>query len=96
MAGPSTSDFPGKVADFLDDLATKIRGLTVDRVASGVTWTAVGIVMATLVFLVVFWFLVGVFRAAGTLIGQELAYVIAGILLVILGVFFWSKRFPKD
>lgn len=97
MTEPSApSDLPSRIADFLEDLATRIRSLTVDRAANAVTWTAVGIVLAVLGFLIVFWALVAGFRALGTLIGQELAYAVVGIVLIIVGTVLWSLRFPKD
>jgi cytochrome c biogenesis protein CcdA len=97
MAEPSApSDLPARIAGLFDDLATRIRSLTVDRVANGVTWTAVGIVLATMAFLIVFWLLVAGFRALGTLIGQELAYAVVGGVLVIIGIVLWRLRFPKD
>ncbi len=95
MAEP-TNDLPTRIADLLEAIAAKIRGLTVERVATGVTWTAVGIVMATMAFLFVFWILIGFFRAFGELVGQEVAYAIAGVLLIIGGAILWSMRFPKN
>lgn len=96
MTDRPRSDYPAKIADFLEQTAARIRELTVDRLALGVTWTALGIVIATLVFLAVIWLIVGFFRALGTLIGQELAYVVVGGILLIAGVFVWVKRYPKE
>jgi uncharacterized membrane protein YGL010W len=96
MTDRSRPDYPAKIADFLEQTATRIRSLTVDRVAVAVTWAALGIVIATLVILLVIWFLVGFFRALGTLIGQELGYVVVGGILLIAGVVVWVKRHPKD
>lgn len=94
MAEPQ-SDYPTRIADFLEDIAARIRSMTVDRVANAVTWTAVGIVLATMAFLIVFWLLIGLFRAVGELIGQEAAYAITGVLLILLGIVLWSIRFAK-
>lgn len=88
-------DLPVRIAGFLEDLASRIRSLTVDRVASAVTWTAVGIVLVTIGFLIVLWLLVAGFRALGTLVGQELAYAIVGAVLVIAGGILWAMRFPR-
>jgi len=95
MAEPS-SDIPTRVADLLEAVAARIRGLTVDRVATGVTWTAVGIVLATMGFLILFWIGIGFFRAFGELVGQEAAYAITGAALIVTGAILWTKRFPKD
>ena len=96
MTDRPRSDYPARIADFLEQTATRIRELTVDRIALGVTWTALGIVIATLVVLAAIWLIVGFFRALGTLIGQELAYVVVGGILLIAGVFVWVKRYPKE
>jgi hypothetical protein len=68
----------------------------VDRVAVGVTWAAIGIVIATLGVMAVIWLLVAFFRALGTLIGQELAYAVVGGILFLAGVFVWMKRRPDE
>jgi hypothetical protein len=68
----------------------------VDRVAVGVTWAAIGIVIATLAVMAIIWLLVAFFRALGTLIGQELAYAIVGGILFLAGVFVWTQRRPDE
>ena len=96
MTDRPRTDYPTKIADGLEQIATRIRSLTVDRVAVGVTWAAIGIVIATLAVMAVVWLLVAFFRALGTLIGQELAYAVVGGILLIVGVFIWTKRYPED
>ena len=96
MTDRPRSDYPTKIADFLEQIATRIRSLTVDRASLAVTWTAIGLVVATLAVLAVIWLLVGFFRALGTLIGQELAYAVVGGILLLVGVFLWMKRYPDD
>jgi len=96
MTDRPRSDYPSKIADFLEGLATRIRAMTVDRASFAITWTAIGLVIATLAILALIWFLVGFFRAFGTLIGQELAYAVVGGILLIAGVLVWVKRYPDD
>ncbi len=96
MTDRPRSDYPAKIADLLEDLATRIRSMTVDRASVAVTWTAIGIVAATAAVLALIWVLVGFFRALGTLIGQELAYAVVGGILLIVGVLVWVKRFPDE
>ena len=96
MTDRPRNDYPTKIADFLEQIATRIRSLTVDRASLAVTWTAIGVVVATLAVLAVIWLLVGFFRALGTLIGQELAYAVVGGILLLVGVFLWMKRYPDD
>ncbi len=90
------NDYATQLASFLEELAAKIRRMTVDRVADAVTWTALGLVVATLAFLIVLWVIVGLFRALGALIGMEVAYAVVGGIFVVAGAFIWSKRFPAD
>jgi len=96
MTDRPRSDYPAKIADFLEAVATRIRAMTVDRASVAVTWAAIGIVAATAAVLALIWFLIGFFRALGTLIGQELAYAVVGGILLIAGVLVWVKRFPDD
>ena len=96
MTDRQRTDYPAKIADGLEQVAGRIRSLTVDRVAVGVTWAAIGIVITTLGVMAVIWLLVAFFRALGTLIGQELAYAVVGGILFLAGVFVWMKRRPDE
>jgi hypothetical protein len=87
---------PVRVADGLEQLATKIRELTVDRAAVAVTWAAVAVILIAAAITAIIWLLVGIFRALGTLIGTETAYAVVGLVLILVGAFVWSKRYPQD
>ncbi len=91
-----TPPLSARVANLLEDLATRIREMTVDRVAVGVTWAAIAIVLLTAICMAVFWLLVGIFRALGTLMGVEVAYAVVGLLLVVGGAILWIRRYPQD
>jgi uncharacterized membrane protein len=95
MAEP-TPPLSVRVADFLEMVATRIRELSVDRVANAITWTAAGLVMFVGALLAVIWLLVGIFRILGTLMGQETAYAVVGVVLILIGAFVWSRRYPQD
>lgn len=85
-----------RVADGLEQVAAKIRELTVDRAAVTVTWAAVGIVLVVAVITAIYWLLVGIFRALGTLMGVETAYAVVGLILILVGALVWSRRYPQD
>ena len=87
---------PVRVADGLEQLATKIRELTVDRAAVAVTWAAVAVILIAAAMTAIIWLLVGIFRALGTLMGTETAYAVVGLILILVGAFVWSKRYPQD
>ena len=95
MAEP-TPPLSVRVADFLEMVATRIRELSVDRVANAITWTAAGLVMFVGALLAIIWLLVGIFRILGTLMGQETAYAVVGVVLILIGAFVWSRRYPQD
>jgi len=95
MADPS-APLPVRIADLLEQVATKIRELSVDRAATAVTWTAVSLLLITAGVIAVFWLLVGIFRLLGTLMGTETAYAVVGVVLIIVGAFVWSRRYPQD
>jgi high-affinity Fe2+/Pb2+ permease len=85
-----------RVADFLEMVANRIRELSVDRASRGITWASVVVIAAVAVFMAVFWLLVGIFRALGALIGTETAYAVVGLILILIGAFVWSRRYPQD
>jgi hypothetical protein len=87
---------PVRVADGLEQLATKIRELTVDRAAVAVTWAAVAVILIAAAITAIIWLLVGIFRALGTLMGTETAYAVVGLILILVGAFVWSRRYPQD
>lgn len=88
-------DFPKKIADFLEDIATRVRTMTVDRVAGWARWAALGMVMAVLGLLGVVFLLVGLFRILAEVVqSPTIAYAILGAIFVVIGAFLWSKRTP--
>ena len=87
---------PVRIADGLELVAEKIRELTVDRAAVAVTWAAVGVILFVAAVVAIIWLLVGIFRALGTLMGTETAYAVVGLILILVGAFVWSRRYPQD
>ena len=85
-----------RIADFLEQVATKIRELSVDRAANAITWGAVALILIVGAILAVIWLLVGIFRILGALMGVETAYAVVGIVLIIAGAIVWSRRYPQD
>lgn len=88
-------DFPVKIADLLESLATRIRLLTVERVAGWARWTAIGLVLALLGLLMAVFTIVAVFRLVAGLVTVEGAYAIFGGIFVLAGIVLWSQRLPK-
>jgi uncharacterized membrane protein len=102
MAEQDTSreGVPARIADFLEAIATRIRSMTVDKIARVITFVTLGFVALTLVTLAVIFFLVGLFRVTGELVHKacdctrymEITYAIIGGVFLGLGALVWSKR----
>ena len=88
-------DFPAKIADFLESIATRIRLLTVERVAGWARWTAIGVVLAILGLLMAIFTIVALFRLIAELITVEGAYGLFGAIFIIIGIVLWTKRLPN-
>lgn len=98
-------DFPARIAGMLESTATRVRALTVDRIAGYVLWGAVGLILTFLGLLIVVFLTIALFRVfesgIGDLLGNDtwgniLAYGVLGGLFVGGGAFLWSKRHPKS
>ena len=93
-------DFPSQVADFLESIATRVRAMTVDRVAKGITYVTLGLVAMALVSIAFIFFLVGLFRIVEELIfkacdcsqAMEISYAGVGGLFLLIGALLWSRR----
>ncbi|MCP4303355.1 MAG: hypothetical protein GY788_00435 [bacterium] len=90
------NDFPTQIADFLEDTANKVRAMTVDRLAEWAKWTGVGLIAATLGLVLVIFLLVGLTRLLGGLVGMQWAYTIIGGLFLVIGMFLWRLRIPRE
>ncbi len=88
-------DFPAKIADLLESVATRLRQLTVERVAGWARWTAIGFVLAILGLVMMIFLIVAIFRLVAELVTAEGAYLIFGGLFVAIGIFLWTQRLPK-
>lgn len=89
-------DFPTQIADLLERTATRVREMTVDRIAGYMKWTAVGLVIAMIAFVLVVFLLIGLFRWLGELIGVEAAFAVVGGLFVVVGMLLWRQKNPDQ
>ena len=79
-------------ADLVEAIANKVRSLTVDRVATGIRVTGLGILAATLGFtalLFLFWAIFGALEIPLTTAG---AFGVVAAALIGTGVVIWMKR----
>ena len=93
-------DFPTRIADLLESIATRIRSLTVDKVARVITFVTLGFVALILVTMAFVFFLVGMFRIVEQLLfkacncseAMEISYAAVGGLFLLMGALLWSRR----
>jgi len=96
-------DYPSRIADFLEAIATRIRSLTVDRIARIITFVTLGFLALFLVATAFVFLLVGVFRIVGELVRRgcdcagymEITYGIVGGVFLALGALLWSRRMRR-
>ena len=97
-------DFPTRIADLLESVATRIRALTVDKVARVITFVTLGFVAFILVTMAFVFLLVGVFRIVEELIfkacdcsaAMEISYAAVGGLFLLVGALLWSRRTKNE
>ena len=88
-------DYASRIADLLEEIARRVRALTVDRVEKAAKWIAIAIVILVLALLLFTFTLIGVFRILGSVMPMELAYLLVGGIFLVIGVFFWRQRRPR-
>lgn len=89
-------EYAARFADFLEQVATRIREMTVDRIARAIKLTGLGILAAVLgltalVFLV--WTIFGALEIPLTTAG---AFAVFGVVLAVGGGILWFKRSRND
>jgi uncharacterized YccA/Bax inhibitor family protein len=85
-------ELAAQFADLVEAIATKVRSLTVDKVAKGIRLTGLGILAATLGFtalLFLFWAIFGALEIPLTTAG---AFGLLALVLVVVGGTLWNKR----
>lgn len=90
------NDYPTQIADLLENTADKVRSMTVDRVAGWAKPIAVGIVAALLGLTLSIFLVVGLVRLLAGLVGMQWSYTIIGGLFLVVGLFLWRLRLPRD
>jgi short subunit fatty acids transporter len=98
-------DFSKRIPDMLEAATDKVRSLTVDRAARIIKWVTLGLVIAALVSLAIFFLLVGLGRITEGLIARAcgdqnadcnwpmtVAYAAIGGLFLLIGALLWAAR----
>lgn len=85
-------ELAARFADFVEEIAQKIRSLTVDRVARGIRLTGLGILAATLAFTTLIFLLWAMFGALEIPLTTAGAFAVIAALLMGVGFYLWMKR----
>jgi LPXTG-motif cell wall-anchored protein len=85
-------EYAAKFADLLEQVATKVREMTVDRVRKAVTLTGLGIVAAALGLMTVIFLVWAIFGALEIPLTTAGAFAVFGIVLLGGGSYMWFKR----
>ncbi len=89
-------DFPRRLADLLESLATRVRALTVDRVDRGLLVAVALLPALSLALIAVVFFFLTVHGALAIPLGDAGAFAVLGGLFALGGVFTWRNRISKD
>lgn len=85
-------EYAVKLAGLLEQVALKIRSLTVDRVARLIRMAGLGILATTLGFIALMFLLWAIFGALEIPLTTAGAFALLGALLLGAGGFLWFKR----
>ncbi|MFP5333070.1 MAG: hypothetical protein ACLGHX_12030 [Acidimicrobiia bacterium] len=91
-------DFPRRLAELLETVAGRVRALTVDRIARGVTMASLAIPLVVLAILTVVFLFMTIYAALAIPLTAAGAYAVLAGLFGIGGALAWRKRSqdPED
>lgn len=85
-------EFAARFAEILEQVAIKVRSLTVDRIARGLRLTGLGILAGTLGLSAVSFLLLTIFAALEIPLTTAGAFAVFGVILIGAGSFLWFRR----
>ncbi len=85
-------EYAARFAELLEQIATKIRSVTVDRVAEGIRLTGLGILAASLGLTALLFLLLAIFGALEIPLTTAGALAVVGLLLTGVGTYLWINR----
>ena len=86
--------YSARFADLLEGIARRARALTVERLATAITFSALGVGVVLLVLAAFVLACVGIFRLLAVAVGATGAYAIFGGLFLAAGWLIWRRRAP--
>jgi len=89
-------DWPGRAADSLEHAVSIVRDKTVVPAQKATKVVVYGLLSSFFLLMASVLLVIGAFRALVVLTGDVwLAYLVCGGILVLVGVFCWTRRFPR-
>ena len=89
-------EYATRFADLLEQVASKVRSLTVDRLARFIKITGLGIVIAALALTSVIFLVWTIFGALEIPLTTAGAFAVFGVVLGVAGGYLWFKRTRND
>jgi hypothetical protein len=85
-------EYATRFADLLEQLAIRVRAMTVDRVARGIKLGGLGILAAALALTAVVFLVWTIFGALEIPLTTAGAFAVFGVVLAVTGGIMWFKR----
>lgn len=85
-------NWPTKFADLLENIAAKIRSVTVDPASRGITIAALVAPILVLVSFIIFFLFFTLIGMLSILLGTSGALGVIGGLFLLVGAFIWVRR----
>lgn len=89
-------DYATRFVDFLEQIAERVRSMTVDRVARFIKLTGLGIVAAALGLAAVIFLIWTIFGALEIPLTTAGAFAVFGVVLGVTGGILWFMRTRND
>ncbi len=86
-------EYAARFAELLEQIAIKIRSLTVDRISKAIRLAGMGIVVAALGFSALIFLVWAIFEALEIPLTTGGAFALIGVAVLVTGAVMWSKRF---
>ena len=85
-------DLPRRIAELLETIATRVRAMTIDRIAKGVTVASMAVPLVVFAILGVVFLFMTIYRALAIPLTAPGAWGVLAGLFAIGGAFLWRKR----
>ena len=91
-------DWPTRLADLLEAVATRVRALTVDRAAKAIKVVSLALPILVLVSVAVVFLFMTIHAVLAIPLGSAGAFGVIGGLFLVGGAFVWTRRTrsPED